>query len=85
MTVFYSRHNSLHDPGAGKSTITSWLRGLARRAASRAGAALAIVHRAVVPAKTRRLQRELMFHADPENDAARFPQRPLILDDRWDF
>jgi hypothetical protein len=22
---------------------------------------------------------------DPDRDGARFPQRPLILDDKWDF
>jgi hypothetical protein len=36
-----------------------------------------VMHQGIVTAKTRRLQRELKFHE--------IPQRPLILDDKWDF
>lgn len=53
------------------------LRILAHRAVSRTIHALKLVHAAIVTAKTRRVQRELMLH--------KFPQRPLILDDKWDF
>ncbi len=58
------------------------------------------IHEAIVAAKTRRLQRELMFHGDlgselldeivgdrplsPE-EVAKLPQRPMILGDKWDF
>jgi hypothetical protein len=38
------------------------LRVLARRAGSRARAALGVIHKAIVTAKRRRIQRELMFH-----------------------
>jgi hypothetical protein len=74
---------------------------LAHRAAGRTGAAFKILHQAIVTAKTRRLGRELMFHTgsrgdwslepkacqgrDLDKDAATFPQRPLILGDKWDF
>ena len=49
------------------------------------------MHRGITAAKTRRLQNELMCHAgdDDEQSAdqtiAKFPQRPLILGDKWDF
>jgi hypothetical protein len=53
------------------------LRVLTRRAVRRINAACWIVHQAIVAAKARRIQRELMLH--------KFPQRPLVLDDKWDF
>ena len=50
------------------------------------------IHEAIVAAKTRRLQRELMFHADlgdashfDGQDIGKLPQRPIILGDKWDF
>ena len=48
-------------------------------------AALGIIHRAIIAAKMRRVQRELMFHARANHDAGDVPQRPLILGDKWDF
>jgi hypothetical protein len=57
----------------------------------RIGAALRLMHRSIVSAKLRRLRSELMFRRDysemlpPEQDATKFPQRPLILGDKWDF
>ena len=48
-----------------------------RRAIRHTGGFLKIIHEAIVTAKTRRVQRELMLH--------KVPQRPLILDDKWDF
>jgi hypothetical protein len=56
----------------------------ARRATGRTGAALKILHRAIVTAKTRRLERELTFHAG-SHDAAKLPQLPLILGEKWDL
>jgi hypothetical protein len=60
-----------------------------------------MIHQAIVTAKTRRLQDELMLHTDArdawsfrlealesqhlDKDAASFPQRPLVLCDKWDF
>ncbi len=61
----------------------SWLK--------RVGAGFRWLHRAIVSAKLRRLNRELMFRHDydellpPEHDINKFPQRPLILGDKWDF
>jgi hypothetical protein len=77
MTVF-SHHDRLHDlAGPSRSPITRRLRALARRAMSRTIAVLGILHRAIITAKTRRLEREQMFHE--------IPQRPLHLGDKWDF
>jgi hypothetical protein len=77
MTVF-SHHDRLHDlAGASRSPIASPLRALARRAVSRAVAALRIIHQAIITAKIRRGERELMFHE--------IPRRPLHLGDKWDF
>jgi thiazole synthase ThiGH ThiG subunit len=52
------------------------------RALSRVRAALGVIHKAIVTAKMRRVRRELMFHSKDIRD---FPQRPLILGDKWDF
>jgi hypothetical protein len=78
MTVFYSRHDS---PSAGHSSFafslgracSRWLRAPARRA----WAALLILHRAIVTAKTRRLEREPALRE--------IPRCPVILGDKWDF
>jgi hypothetical protein len=104
MTLFYSHQDRFADlTGAIQSRIavpsrqmqTKRLRRLARRVLSRVGAALGVIHQAIVTAKTRRLARELMFRPDaydewsrepgPDKDAAKLPQRPLILGDKWDF
>jgi hypothetical protein len=58
------------------------LRVLVRNGWRRVGAALITVHTAIVAAKTRRLQRELMLHS---TELRNIPQRPLILGDKWDF
>jgi hypothetical protein len=61
------------------------------RAVQRVLDTLRMIHRAIIVAKTRRLERELMLHAEHRGraiepgDATRYPQRPLILDDKWDF
>jgi hypothetical protein len=57
------------------------LRVLARKIGSRVSAALTMIHQAIVAAKLRRVQRELMFHTKELRD---FPQTPLILGDKWD-
>jgi hypothetical protein len=92
MTLFYSHRDRLDDATGG-----SLLREIAGLTISRASAAFKCIHRAIVAARTRRLQRELMFHdscrdgwsleIDPResNDAAKFPRQPLILGDKWDF
>jgi hypothetical protein len=76
------------------------LRVLARRVRSRVSAALDIIHQAIIAAKIRRVQRELTFHTGAhdewsgfgpgsreeglDKDVRDFPQRPLILSDKWD-
>ena len=87
----------LHDDFAatdGESRLT-WA-----RASARLIAVLNTIHEAIVAAKTRRLQRELMFHGDlgsesldeivgdrplTAEEVAKLPQRPMILGDKWDF
>jgi hypothetical protein len=47
------------------------------------------VNRAIVAAKLHRLRNELMLHRSAQArikfDAAKFPQRPMSLGDKWDF
>ncbi len=87
MTIFHSHHDGVRYLVGGNRfpVARSWLRLLVRRAVKRTIAVCKIVHRAVVLAKMRRFQPERMFHAGLEKDAAKFPQRPLILDEKWDF
>jgi hypothetical protein len=86
MTLFYSHQDRPHSLiGLTRSPIafpsrqvfTRRLRALARRAIVRVSAVLNVLHQAIVTAKTRRAQRELMVHE--------IPQQPLILGDKWDF
>ena len=83
MTLFHL-HDDFAAP-AGESRLTFAL------ASAWLVNALKAVHQAIVAAKTRRLQRELMFHADlgeepfGEQDIRKIPQRPMILGDKWDF
>jgi len=86
MTLFYSHQDRPHSPiGLTRSPIafpsrqifTKRLRVLARRAIGRISAGFNILHQAIVTAKTRRVQRELMVRE--------IPQQPLILGDKWDF
>jgi hypothetical protein len=70
--------------------LTGW-KHIRAYGALRRGARLA--RRAIVAAKLRRLRGELICHASmtadgsatPVADAARWPQPPLILGDKWDF
>lgn len=84
MTLLYLRHDDIsatsRDNGASMA-------GLFRRIL----VAFRLLHRGIVRAKLRRLHTELLFRRDysemlpPEKDATKFPQRPLILGDKWDF
>jgi hypothetical protein len=109
MTLFYSEEDQFYDltgtkrPArpSSRGTFATSLRRHIRRMIGRTGAAFKIMHRAVVAAKMRRVERELMFHngsydrwfGEPDaqqshasgKDAVNFPQRPLILGDKWDF
>lgn len=84
MTSLYLRHDDIsvtsRDNGA---SIARFFR--------RIGIAFRLLHRGIVRAKLRRLHSELLFHRDYsemlplDEDAMKFPQRPLILGDKWDF
>jgi hypothetical protein len=92
MTLFHL-HDDLATP-AGESRFTL------DRALTWFAAAFSAIHEAIVAAKTRRLQRELMFHGDlggepfdkivddrplSAEEVAKVPQRPTVLGDKWDF
>lgn len=53
--------------------------------------ALTRLHKAIITAKLRRLRSELIFHSgyfdeqSSDRDAAKLPQLPMILGDKWDF
>jgi len=109
MSIFFSHPDRFCEPaGEGRSPAASltqmaarWLYVLARQAIGRAGAAFGLIHQGIVTAKTRRLQRELLFHGGArddgcverrlhdvngiDGDAAKPVQRPLLLGDKWDF
>jgi hypothetical protein len=83
MTLFHLHDDFAAPAGERRFTMSrawSWLAG-----------ALKTMHAAIVAAKTRRLERELMFHADlgdepfDEQHIRKIPQRPMILGDKWDF
>lgn len=84
MTLLHLRHDGV-DGFARAHQL--WISRLGRRIR----AAFKLLHRAIVNAKLRRLQSEMLFRRDysemlpPEQDATKFPQRPLILGDKWDF
>jgi hypothetical protein len=101
MTLSCAHRDRPVDPFSPWRILVKPLRKLTRRTIGRTSAAFRIIHRAIVTAKTRRLERELMFHAGssddwsvtesvpegryPHRDAARFPQPPLVLGDKWEF
>ena len=87
MTLFHLHDDFAAPAGKSRFTLT--------RASAWLVAALKTIHELIMAAKTRRLQRELMFHTDlgdaspgedlGECDVRKIPQRPMILGDKWDF
>jgi hypothetical protein len=84
MTLFHLHHDDRRGLAAnGRFAIA--------RAGRRIGVVLKLMHRAIVKAKLRRLRNELMLQRGldsyyaPEQDASKYPRRPLILGDKWDF
>jgi hypothetical protein len=74
MTAFCSHQDRLHEPAAvGRSPIVSWLGVLLRRAISHAFGS------------RDDWSFEPAVYRSHDCDAAKFPQRPLILGDKWDF
>jgi hypothetical protein len=84
MTLLHLRHDNI-------SIFTRDRSASLPRFVRRIGVAFRLLHRAIVRAKLRRLSGELLFRRDYddmlplEHDASKFPQRPLILGDKWDF
>jgi hypothetical protein len=84
MSLFHVHHNDLH--GAANAAQRPFA-----GARARVSTAFTTIHRAIIAAKLRRLRRELMYHGGnvcgqpSDQEAARFPQPPLILGDKWDF
>ena len=87
MTAFCPHQDRLHEPtGGGRSPIVFPSR---REDTSRPGAHLRRVLDRTLAAFGSRddgsLQPAAQGNRDPDNLAAEFPQRPLILGDKWDF
>jgi hypothetical protein len=84
MSLFHVHHHDLY--GMAEKAGLSFARALVRLAT-----AFKIIHHAIVVAKLRRLRNELTCHGGHvdgqplDQDAAKFPQQPLILGDKWDF
>lgn len=86
MTLFHL-HDDFAAPAGGRPALS--------RASAWLAAAFKTLHEAIVAAKTRRLQGELMLHRDSGEEAfdrprdaqdiGKIPQRPMILGDKWDF
>jgi len=101
MTIFYSHQTGRSSNASSWQMFAKRLRVLARRAIDQTSVAFNAIHQAIITAKMRRLQRELTLHAgsrdarsfrphahenhDLDKDGVKFPQRPLILGDKWDF
>jgi hypothetical protein len=84
MTLLHLRHDDISAFARDSGTpITRLFR--------RVFIAFRLLHRGIVRARLRRLRSELLFRRDYsemlplEEDATKFPQRPLILGDKWDF
>ena len=84
MTLFHLHHHARSGFARENSLSTS-------RLFRRVGAAFRLIHRGIVSAKLGRVRTEMLFRPDydemfaREHDAGKFPQRPLILGDKWDF
>jgi hypothetical protein len=91
MTLLHLHHDNVHSFAREERLpfrqVVRWI-----------GAAFRRLHESIVSAKLRGAQSELMFRQDynellspkqdtlpSDRDARNFPQRPLILDDKWDF
>jgi hypothetical protein len=80
MSVIHLHHDGARDFGSAISRAFAWF-----------GSAFKAMHQAIVAAKLERIESELVLrrgYRDDQplqHDAARYPQRPLILSDKWDF
>jgi hypothetical protein len=81
MTLLQLHHEDVRE-------LAGDLRGSFARALRWSRALCRLMHRAIIAAKLRRLQSEPIWlegYGDEEQDVAKYPQRPLILGDKWDF
>lgn len=95
MTAFCSHQDRVHElAGVSRSLgmcssrqiYANWLSALVRGAIVRTSAGLRIVQRAIAGASDDwSFEPTAYRNRDPDSDMARFPQRPLILGDKWDF
>ena len=76
MSVIHLHHDELKDFGSLVIRAFGWLK---------------TMHQAIVTAKLERLENELVLRrgnsdeVSSDRDAVRYPQRPLVLSDKWDF
>jgi hypothetical protein len=84
MTLYHLHSDDLPGRGGESQSVTARLLDGAR-------AAISAIRRTIIGAKIRHRRSEPMFHAAmeteqaPPEDLLRYPQRPLILGDKWDF
>jgi hypothetical protein len=89
MTLFHTHHGEL----LGSSDLRRRSRFSAAGVSRKISAALRTMHRAIVAAKLHRLRNELMLRrfasedlgVDHRMDVSRFPQRPAVLGEKWDY
>jgi hypothetical protein len=85
MTLFHAHRGEMF----GSRGLSRGSRFSVARATRKISAALKAMHCAIVTARLHRLRHELMLHRSArtrvEFDAAKFPQRPMALGDKWDF
>jgi hypothetical protein len=87
MTAFCSHHDRLHElAGASRSLLApSSRRTYAKRLSALVRDAIDRVSAAAGSRADWSLEPTSYRSRDPERDAAKFPQRPMILGDKWDF
>ena len=84
MTLYHLHSDDLRGAGRESQSVTA-------RLLDGACAAISVIRRTIIGAKMRHRRRAPMFHAaketeqSPPEDLLRYPQRPLILGDKWDF
>jgi hypothetical protein len=84
MTQLHLRCDVAHDP---TRAFPVW------RIFKRIATVFAVLHRSIVRAKLRHRHGGMLFEKDcgemlslePQQDTGKFPQRPLVLGDKWDF
>ena len=89
MTLFHTYHGELFGSRGLRRSSRLSAAGVTRKIS----AALRTMHHAIVAAKLHRLRNELMLRryasedlgVDYRMDVSRFPQRPAVLGEKWDY